>query len=315
MAINQTVSSLSFKWRLVFTAASILSLLFFFSFFSCPLRSFAQNSYDLMEFTEEMEADELDEETSQQYIVQKKRLAAEIDDLRLQLLAALNDYEQDERDYRIVIDQYQNLQTLSSIEEAITATKKAMLSRNQVLDIYQNLLRLKVIEAEGIELSHKRRLISDIETNRSQLDQFEQSIKQAYDRDDVNNLALEFEPLGKQVKESSYYALSLLAIGKLHSVYDKMLIVHQKIISAYEVESDPINQPKIERSFDEIDKLIVQLPPMFEQVWAKVDQSHATTDSDSRYARLYANLNKDLMPIYSNLSKVITYLEEIERLK
>jgi hypothetical protein len=273
-----------------------------------------QQDYELVEISEEIGEENLDSAQEREYIAQKQRLAEEIEDLKLQLLSRLNQYERDEKQYRIAIDQYRNLQTLSSIEEAIAVTKRVMLSRNQVLEIYQNLLRLQLIESEGVELSHKRQALLQLEENRALLAEFKNKIEQASDRNDVNVLAVEFTPLGNQIHETSYYALSIMAIGRLQSTYDRAMVINQRVVSAQREKTDQANEAKIKRSLNEIDKLFVQMPPKFESTWIRVSES-VDRKGNTSYHSLYQGLTKYLMPIYTDLSKITSYLEEIEQVK
>lgn len=273
-------------------------------------------SFKILAVAQDFESTDINIQDSQnsqekEYVVQKERLAEEIEDLKLQLLSRLNQYERDEKQYRIAIDQYHNLQTLSSIEEAIEATKQTMLSRNEVLAVYQNLLRLQLIDSEGIELVHKREALSRVEENIKSLEEFKNQINQASDRSDINNLSVEFASLGKSIYETSYYALSILTIGKLQSTYDNALAIYQRVANSQEEKTDLANKAKIERSLSETNKLFLQIPPEFEMMWARVDAS-VERAGNSSYDDLYKNLAKDLMPLYYDLSKIVSYLKEIE---
>lgn len=274
----------------------------------------AQQDYSLLELSEEVGEGSFSPSQMKEYGVQKQRLATEIVDLKRQLLSRLNQYEKDEKQYRIAIDQYRSLQTLNSIEEAIAVTKRAMLSRNEVLEIYQNLLRLQLIDAQGIELSHKRQALSQLEENRELLAEFKNKVEQTNDRNDVNNLAIEFTPLGAQIHETSYYALGIMAIGRLQSTYDQAMVISQRVTSAQQETTDQTNEAKIKRSLKEIEKLLEQMPPKFESAWMKVNES-ISRRGNTTYHSLYQTLNKNLMPIYTDLSKIISYFEEIEQVR
>lgn len=279
-----------------------------------PINDLSEEDYSLVELSDEIGEDNLTDFQNKEFVAQKQRLAHEIEDLKLQLLARLSDYERDEKLYRIAIEQYRNLQTLSSIEEAITVTKRTMLARNKVLDIYQNLLRLQLIESEGVELSHKRQALIQLEQNREQLAKFETLIEQAQDRDDVNALAIEFTPLGQEIQEASYYALSIMAIGRLQSTFDLIIVVNQRVVASHKENPDEVHAAKNQRSLNEINKLLEEMPSMFHTAWTRVDES-ADARRGTNYAGLYNRLSRDIMPIYTNLSRIITYLEEIEQVR
>ena len=253
------------------------------------------------------------ESQSSQVILQRQRLTEEIQDLEKQLLGQLNQYRQHEREYRIARDQYQSLQTLSSIEEVVSSTKKAMRSRNLVLDTYLNILRLKLLETEGVELDHQERALEIIEKHRQALGAYEQLIDQSQDREAINLIADEFLSLGEEINNNSFYVLSILSIGRLQSVYDKAVIINQKISSEEsEAEEAVLKQSQRNRAINEVNKLITQLPPMFETVWSN---AYISNRPSRQHESFYRNLTRELGPIHSRLSLLVSYFEELEGVK
>lgn len=249
--------------------------------------------------------------SSSQVILRRERLTAEIQDQRDQLLGQLSEYQKDERRYRVALDQFQRLQTLSSIEEVVAASKKLVLSRNLVLHSYLNLLRLKLVESEGIEVRHKSRTVEQLEGLAQQLLDHSNKVEQINDREAINQLAEEFVPLSESITEISHYALSVLAIGRLQSVYDQSVVVHQRILQKDSEEAVPSNTSR-NRSLSEVERLINELPPVFLSVWSKVDQAG---DSRYGYRNLYRSITTELNTIYSRLSRLTAYYEELENVK
>ena len=248
---------------------------------------------------------ELEVET-QEEILQRQRLAQQIDDLQARLLVELDQYQQDEKQYRIALDQFQRLRTLSSIEGATVATKRAMLSRNRVLLTYSNLMRLKLIEAEGIEITQKQAALDDLEQQIQQLKVFASELNLAENRDRVNNLATQFEVIGARVENNCYRALSLLSVGKLQAVYDQANAIYQRVKNQ---ESDDLNflqQTQRKRALSEVEKLQTNIPPMFQEVWMQVAE-------EDKFTNFYRGVFDDLNPIYSRLSQFVAYLEELEQ--
>ncbi len=253
------------------------------------------------------------DEISSEVILQKQRLEKQIQDTKKQLLSELSDHQQQEKKYRIAVDQYKRLQTLNSIEEAVTATKNAMLSRNQVLETYLELNRLKLVEAEGIEISHKEIVLDQIESNQKSLASFEEKLNQELNREQINQLAEEFGPIGQQLQETSFYALNLLSIGRLQAVYDQALAIYQTILEKESEESNLIQQTERRRALNEVDKLFTQTAPLLEAQWVALDQ--VKTSQHSNYQRFYRSVFDDLNPIYAQLSQLTAYLEELEGIK
>ncbi len=256
------------------------------------------------------EKQNLDEEVSSQVVRQRARLQAEIEDQHAQLLSQLNQYQSDERQFRISLDQFQRLQTLQSIEKVVEDSKKLIITRNTVLDYYLNLLRLKLIESEGVEISHQDQAIEQIEILRKQLAVFTSEVKPYSQREEINNYTQQFLPFSERIHSVSYYSLVILAIGKLQAVYDQSVIVNQNIQEKYKGESTLVNSK--DRSLNEINKLLKELPPDFSALWLKVAQS---SEKDQGYESLYRSINRDLTPIYAKLSRLVSYYQELEGVK
>jgi len=248
--------------------------------------------------------------SSSQVILRRERLTQEISDQHKQLLGQLAVYQQDERKYRITLDQYQRLQTLKSIEDIIEVSRKLILSRNTALNSYLNLLRLQVIESEGIEQTHKNRVIEQIEMLQDQLAQHSNLAQEITDRERVNELAVDFQSVADSINTTSYYALSVLAIGRLQSVYDQALVINQRIRE--KDEQTQTTNPARNRSLAEVEKLINELPPLNHQAWMQVDKAESAYQS---YEKVYRNLSQDLNSIYSKLSRLVSYYEELENIR
>lgn len=256
-------------------------------------------------------AQEDEELSASEVILQKQRLAKEIEDTKKTLLVQLNQYQQQEKQYRIAIDQYQRLQTLASIEEAVSSARKSMVSRNQVLKTYLNLLRLKLTEAEGIEVTHKNQALALIEAEIEDLKDFDQKLDQDLDREEINVAAQEFAPLGAQVKETSHYALSLLAIGRLQAVYDQAFAIQQKIKQKDNTGENLVQRTQRQRSLNEVDRLLEELLGQLRELWDDLEPG-SYYNRENFYQVFYKNMFDDLNSIYSKLAQLVSFLEELE---
>ncbi len=244
-------------------------------------------------------------------VIRKERLEAEIKDQHSQLLSQLSTYQNDERNFRVAHDQYLRLQTLNSIEGVIASAKNLNLSRNKALHSYLNLLRLKIIEAEGIEMFHKERVLERILSLQGQLDDHSKQVESIVAREEINDLAETFKPISLSITETSYYALSVLTVGKLQAVYDQSAVVGQRIFNeeSNTVLAESTNRT---RSLAEVDKLMSELPPLFQEIWAEVNHAEGKTQG---YRNLYSGLSRKLNTTYSKLSRLVAYFEEIENVK
>jgi hypothetical protein len=299
------------------TKYAFISLLVFISWQCLLLPNYAYSQEqvdDQVESSQDQENLDSADLPPSQVILTRERLTQEIQDQRDQLLGQLAEYQHDERRYKVALDQFQRLQTLSSIEEVVIASRKLILSRNLVLNSYLNLLRLKLVESEGIEVRHKNQVIGRLEGLQQQLIDHSTRAEDVNDREAINQLAEEFIPLSESIIETSHYALSVLAIGRLQSVYDQSVVIHQRILQkedGQENESNALSSSRT-RSLSEVDRLINELPPVFLSVWTKVDQ---TDDSRYGYRNLYRSITTELNSIYSRLSRLTAYFEELENVQ
>ncbi len=246
-----------------------------------------------------------------QLILRRERLIAEIEDQHKQLLSQLSIYQDDERNFKVAHDQYQKLQTLNSIEGVVESAKKLVLSRNIALNSYLNLLRLKIIESQGIELFHKERSVEQLVSLQEQLQHHSRKMEGAVNREDVNQLALEFEPLSQSITQTSYYALSILTVGRLQSVYDQSVVINSKILETQstQVMAESTNRA---RSLAEIENLIENTPPLFLEMWAEINQAEGKM---SGYESVYREINRKLNTIFARLSRLVAYFEELENIR
>jgi hypothetical protein len=247
---------------------------------------------------------------SSQIVVQRERLAGEIEDQHSQLLTQLNQYQQDERQYRVSLDQFQRLQTLNSIEKIVEDSKQIIRSRNDVLSSYLNLLRLKLTEAQGIEISHKNAAIQQIEVLREQLGQFSGEIETYSQREEINAYSARFLPVSEEITTVSYYSLVILTIGRLQAVYDQEVVINQ-LMQGDLPEEQALSTSRA-RSLHEVDKLLIELAPQFSQLWSEVASA---SESESGYENLYRSMNRELTPIYASLSRLLAYYQELENVK
>ena len=82
-------------------------------------------------------------------VFEKPELDDQIADVRATYRSQLEQYRTAERKYVLAKEQYLKLNTLVSLEDAVKATREAMLARDQVLTSYLTLLRLLLIDATG----------------------------------------------------------------------------------------------------------------------------------------------------------------------
>ncbi|MEA2056106.1 MAG: hypothetical protein U9O78_00090 [Patescibacteria group bacterium] len=243
---------------------------------------------------------------TQKQIMQKERLTEDISQTKDELLSQLESYNRDEKKYRIALSQYQAHQTLSSIEDVVEISRLTMLSRNQVLTTYLKLIRLKLIETEGIEVTHKKEALTRIEQKLILLGQFKARIEPVNDRIEINQLADDFVEIGADIKEDCYYSLTLLMLGRLQGVYDQTNVLESRIKEGV-VAENRLDKTLNEQAFKETDRLIESTQTMLAEQWSELGKD----DLNSKYEAMYRRVYDDLNLIYTKLSQLVSYLGEL----
>lgn len=239
-------------------------------------------------------------------ILQKKGLKKEIETVRQTYRGYLEEHRRRDKAFRIAQDQYFNLQTLVSLEEAVRSTKAVMESRSQVLLTYLSLLKLKLIEADGIELSVKTKTVNRIEAFRDEFIKHIDLVGQAKDRNDVDQLALEFAIISDGVEDVSHQALALLVVGQLQNIYDKAAVIHQEL-QAKDIRDGRSISAEKRRAYDEADRVLQKTQANLIGIWDEIISAAEKGNLNSFYNDKARRLN----PAYVSLSRSVSYLEEL----
>lgn len=136
----------------------------------------------------------------------------------------LYQYEQYQKTYQEFTssrDQYLKYQTLTSQDEAIEATKKIILQRNQVLRAYFLALQWKLRTTSGLVGSSKQEdLISLLDKEITWLEKETEQINRLANPslNDLFVISDRLEAKSNQLKSLSYQSLSLILIGKMKNL-------------------------------------------------------------------------------------------------
>ncbi len=248
-----------------------------------------------------------------QQILQKERLKKQIESTRQALLGQVEEYQQKYKNYQIAKEQHQSLQTLTALEQAVKATNQVMQARAQVIETYLLLLKLNLLDSQGIELTQKNQALAQIETNLEALTSHQQQIQQAKTRGEVQQLATDFSPLVEAIQQTSYYTLSLLQIGKLQAVFDQARLFHQDLKTKFtkdqQADFSLLQKSEYDRSLSEVQTLLQSIQPELSSLWQETAQVSQT--SLKKYQSHYSGLFRDLNPVYADLSQLVSYLDEL----
>lgn len=217
-------------------------------------------------------------------------------------------YRDSEKAFRIAKTNYENVQTLISLEESVEATSQVMLDRSSVLITYLELLDTTLGNTAGVELSTKSESLKELESLINAIKIHQESIKVTSDRAGVNILADEFQAIDLAYDVAVYKALALIRIGKIQTIRDQAEIINADIISKQkDEEAGALLESKRERAYNEIDRSFKSI----NNGLADLSSSFIDSDSDSYNRSFYENILKDLLPVYAKISQSLDHLEEL----
>lgn len=246
-------------------------------------------------------------ERSDDQIWQKDRLESEITNVREVYRGQLETYRAQEKSFYIAKDQYQRLQTLDSIEQAVKSTRQTMLSRDQVLFTYLTLLRLRLIDADGVEISYKQQVLDRIDTILAQLEAHHAKVLTEYDRQKINTLSDDFLPIGEDIKVTASHALALLNLGKLQSVYDRSVLLFDEVQAEVANTNGRLTAAEKQRYTTETQRTLDKTSTALKLITGRLGERM----QDKSEIRPGSDLSGSLNQTYSYLSKVLGYFQEL----
>lgn len=233
-----------------------------------------------------------------------------IAELKDQYIAEVEAYRRAEQNFRVLKQQYLNLKTLKSLEEATVATKQAMYERSRVITTHLDLLYFTLLDTGGINLVYKNAQIKDLEARIDEVRQHTAKIEKSTTRDEINELRDDFIILGPKIEDTSYRGMSLVSIGQHQTVYDQSRIIlsdlNAQLLTA---TMSALKKTELERAFFETDRSLNEVKADLDDI-----NNHYSEQKDPIQRQFYNSTLKDLGSIYAKLSQSLSYLEELLRL-
>jgi hypothetical protein len=250
-------------------------------------------------------AQQISEPVKNEEVVAREKLDKEIEQLQGTYRGQLSEYRDAEKEFVIAKDQYQNLQTLASINKVTESARKVFALRDQVLITYLELQRSNIIASEGIELSLKELVIKRIEEEGRWLVDHKQKVEKLQDRTQFNSLADEFTDKSEAFEEVSQQATMILSMGELQDVFDRLVLVRKDI---FDIEAQSSTSDRT-RASKETDRMINEVKGVLESTWVEL----GGYIQKNKVSGFYSNSVKELDPIYSGLNKAVSFLKELLR--
>lgn len=231
----------------------------------------------------------------------------EMNQLRTTYRSQLETYRAAERQYTISKEQYAQLQTLGSLEEAVQSTKKAMEARLDLFETYFQMLKITLLSTTGIDVQTKTAQVEAIDAAIVEIKQHRLAVERAQDRPQLLGVQQQFIVLTPQIEEAAYKTLMVISYGRVQAMLDKTTAVSKEL--ADYVDTNEKNALKIaekRRGFEEIGRTLTLVNQEL------TNTNRAMNQPKERYsASDYSYVVSLLEKAYGGLSRTITYLEEI----
>lgn len=245
--------------------------------------------------------------------LRKDQATESISQLRELYKSQVEVYRSSAQQYSIAKEQYANLQTLAALEEAVRATREALLNRSRLLVTYFQLLRITITDVPGIELTQKQQVLSRLDSMESRLVQHQDAILNTETRAGIGDRANEFAALEKEMESTIYQALAILSVGKVQTVYDQAMIIRQDIETYHQTATaSSLIQAERARAHTETKRNFAELQTELGSVLTRLAEQAEKVNSFNKSS--YERTLEDLESNHIRLTQVISYLSELARL-
>lgn len=236
-------------------------------------------------------------------IFRKKQQPERIRELFDLYLARVEKHRELDRRFRVSKAQFEKLNTLQSLEEAISLTRDVMISRDEVLITYLELLHASLDDTAGVDVQIKLDTLKNLEKAVNDLRVHLDAVKKTTNREGIATRADEFVVLAEQVSNVAGVARAQIVVGKLQNVYDKTNLIYKQIQQQDKVaEFSALKQQERERAYAEVERALA----------VAEDQLEATRLEFAAAARgPRFNVGKDLETAYTGIAQLLSFVEEL----
>jgi len=262
----------------------------------------------------EAEVIEVVQETSPSatFIFEKAGLQDDIAETKRTLNGQLAEYRQLDQEFTILKGQFVKLNTLSSLEAAVQATRMVQEKRNQVLATYLSLLKLETNSLAGVKPEYAAYLLKEIESLEQALLRHTDQVRLSLDRSAINKASADFVPIAQQVQNTVAFSRSLLQHARYQALFDSTVAVLESI---YTPESAPENTnqqqvivtPQDQRAFEQILEVMIDLEEELNQAELQIQKVIESGESPKGKIDSDSSISK----AYGSFTQVFSFLDEL----
>lgn len=246
------------------------------------------------------------------FIFEKSELQDDIAETKRTLNGQLAEYRQLDQEFTILKGQFVKLNTLSSLEAAVQATRMVQEKRNQVLATYLSLLKLETNSLSGIKPEYAEYLINEIQTLEQALLRHTDQVRLSLDRSAINKASADFIPVAQQVQNTIEFSRSLLQLARYQALFDSTIKVLETIYTPDAApentnEQQVIVTPQDQRAFEQILNVMAELEQELNKTDAQIEKVVVSGESPKGGIDMETSLSN----VFGSFSQVFGYLDEL----
>jgi hypothetical protein len=209
--------------------------------------------------------------------------------------------------HQLLRQQYYQLQTLNSLEEAVQGTRLVYLSRQDVLISFLEIAIREVQQAPGIEENERGVVLSELQTVLTKLKDLRRGMDQLATREDAARISAEFAAIRPQVAVLFQRSVLLVRVGRAKAIFAQSRNTQQAIEAAVEAAGLPeLRFAEKKRAVAEIDKLVTSIDEQLLSVDTEYAEAVERTND-----REFPMDTKGINALYSEFNRLHAYLAEL----
>lgn len=190
-------------------------------------------------------------------VFQQQNVQADLVELRASYQGQLQEYRTLYQQHQVAVGQYQQLQTLSTLDAAVIAAQKVMAKRAQVLDTYLRILTLELQNTQGIDLSLKEIGENLMAEASDVITVHRADLQNPVSREAITAWSADFEPIYELVRYNSTIVQATIQLGRLQTSHDKLASVKTRFLDTLQTSDSATASaslsPQLQRSLTEVE--------------------------------------------------------------
>jgi len=239
-----------------------------------------------------------------------------IDQQKSDYFYQLEKYRQAKQQFNLDQAEYQKLGTLATKDKLVESYKNVLLARATTFQTYLFPLQQLLYNTQGIDVADKQKALDQIKDAASRIHNHIQQIPNLSEEPQVSTEAQRFESQDLPTfLEASYRSLSLLAIGRIQSIADQIVVSSNDFQKeVVDIETDARQKGAFERGLKEVAALHKQASEALATAHLKFTAFDSTKKEDGFNPQaVYQSVTDSLSPAYTSLQHSLDYLLELDK--